>query len=211
MSRLILPALVLAAACTREAPRTAPPPAAPPPTQVAVAAAVEPAPSDPAPPLFDGSIYDLELPMRGENGEEMVLGDLRGHRTIIVMFYASCPAACPRLIADVQELEAKLAPQAREAVRIMFVSFDAARDTPERLRELRRDYRIDSPRWRFAAMTEGDARALGALLNVRYRELDSGEFFHTSVITLLDPDGRPLARVEGLGRDPGPILEQLAR
>ncbi len=40
------------------------------------------------------------------------------------------------------------------------------------------------------------------LLDVQYRELDDGEFNHSSVITLLDPQGRVLARSSNLGGEP---------
>lgn len=83
-------------------------------------------------------------------------------------------------------------------VRILLVSFDAARDTPERLRELATARHLDA-RWTLAAADDGDARVLAAALGIKYRKLADGSFSHTSAIVALDGEGRPLARMDRLG------------
>ena len=49
-------------------------------------------------------------------------------------------------------------------------------------------------------------RKLAALLGIRYRQLADGEFNHTSVLILLDAEGRILARTEKLGAKPDPAF-----
>ena len=49
-----------------------------------------------------------------------------------------------------------------------------------------------------------DLRSLAAVLGVKYRALADGEFNHTSVLVLLDADGRILARTETIGTRPDP-------
>jgi protein SCO1/2 len=114
--------------------------------------------------------------------------------TLIAMFYGSCLTACPRLMHDVSVLVAAV-PTAD--IRVLLVSFDAARDTPARLAELGTQHGFDPDRYRLAALPEPDARTLAAVLGVKYRKLDDGEFFHNSIITALDRDGVPFARVDG--------------
>ncbi len=178
-------------------------------------AAAAPAPAaepvmagDWASPLGDGSIYDLELSVRGADGAVVPLASLAGAPVVITMFYATCPAACPRLIDDLKGIERDLDPAVRAKLRFVLVSFDPARDTPAKLRELATERELGAG-WVLTAAEDDAARELAAALGIKYRALDSGEFFHTSVLTVLDDTGRPRARVEGLGRGHDAVLAAL--
>lgn len=166
-------------------------------------------PSDWSPPLFNGSLYDLPTVVTDQNGNAVSVDVFRGHPVLVTMFYATCPNACPLLTADIKRIERQLPPAVRDELRVLMVSFDAARDTPELLSKYTRERSLDGARWRLASATEDNAREIAALLGIRYRKLDNGAYFHTSAIILLDEQGRPRARVEGLGKDPAPIVEAL--
>lgn len=166
-------------------------------------------PSDWSPPLFDGSVYDLAMTVTDQHGNPVSIDVFRGHPVLITMFYATCPNACPLLTADIKRIDRQLPQAIRDKLRVLMVSFDRARDTPEILGKYVRDRGLDAARWKLASAPEQSARELAALLSIRYRKLDNGAYFHTSAIILLDEQGRPKARVEGLGRDPSPILEAL--
>jgi protein SCO1/2 len=164
---------------------------------IVAAAACTTRPSDHAavvpPPIPTGpSIYDLDITLEADGPIELDVD--RGRRTLVSMFYGSCAAACPALIDEI----ARVMRDAPSDTRVLLVSFDAARDTPARLRELARAHHLDD-RWTLAAAAEPDARELAAVLNIRYRALANGDFNHTSAVVLVDADGRPLARMDGLG------------
>lgn len=83
---------------------------------------------------------------------------------------------------------------------MLLVSFDPARDTPDKLAELVRARRHDE-HWTVAS--DADARALAAVLGVKYRRLANGDFAHGSTIVALDGEGREIARTDSLGnREP---------
>ena len=214
MTRLVLPAVIAALlGCeSRERAPTAPTPTAPTaPTPTAPTATAPTAPvmaGDWASPLGDASLYDLEVTVRAADGRDLPLASLAGAPVIVTMFYATCPAACPRLIDDLKGIERALSPAERAEVRFVLVSFDPARDTPARLTALAGE-RALGPQWLLASATDEVARELAAALGIKYRVLDDGEFFHTSVITALDATGRPLARIEGLGREAETLLAAL--
>ena len=203
---------LLACGCRDERRAAAPPPrldaAAAPTTAVAPDDAGPTMAGDWASPLGDGSIYDLDLTVHTADDAVVPLASLAGAPVVITMFYASCPAACPRLIDDLKEIEADLAPEVRARTRFVLVSFDPARDTPAHLRELAAQRQL-GPGWLLAAADADGARELAAALGIKFRALDSGEFFHTSVLTVLDDTGRPRARVEGLGRGHDAVLAAL--
>jgi len=140
------------------------------------------------------SIYELELPLRDANGVDIRLDVDRGHPTLISMFYGSCAVACPALIGYLKQLT----DQTGDDTRVLLVSFDPARDTPARLRELTATYGLDA-RWTLGSANATTARTLAAVLGIKYRAMPSGEFFHNTVIVAVDHDGRPLMRMNGLG------------
>jgi protein SCO1/2 len=130
------------------------------------------------------------------------------------MFYASCPYACPTLISDVKRLEQMLDEKARAGTRVLLVTFDPDRDTPEKLTELARTHKVDTTRWRFARAPKDDTRDLANVLGLKYRQLENGEFNHSSVITVIDGGGNIRGRVEGLEQPNADLvatLQKLAR
>jgi protein SCO1/2 len=162
-------------------------PSSPPPAQLPPRVTVEPADAP--------SIYGLQLQLRTAHGKTVGLDAGRGQITLVSMFYGSCPAACPALIDEVGRV---LADSPVQDARVLLVSFDAEHDTPARLTELARDHHLDS-HWTLASASDGDARALAAVLDLHYRKLADGSFAHDSVVVAVDADGRPIARMRGLG------------
>ncbi|MDR3415471.1 MAG: SCO family protein [Nevskia sp.] len=145
------------------------------------------------PAIPPDSVYQLSLRLTTQAGTAAGLDLQRGHPVLLSMFYGSCPAACPMLITGIKVYESHLDEAARARLRVLMVSFDAARDTPDKLQALARLHRVDAARWTFASAGDTDARKLAALLGVRYRRQPDGNFDHSLLITLLDADGRVLA------------------
>jgi protein SCO1/2 len=211
MKRSYWPALLLFSvlACERH-----PPPPSPEPPKVPSIAAHEarPTPAAPLPPeTSKPSVFDLEARLTDDTGLSRTLDSFRGHPTLVTMFYGSCAAACPLLTSELKRIERLIPEPERSNVRVLMVSFDEARDTPAALARMKRERASDPSRWTFASASDDDARELAAVLGIRYRKLDNGEFFHSSVIVLLDGAGRPIARLDGLGGDPSPIIAALSR
>jgi protein SCO1/2 len=146
-----------------------------------------------APASTEPSIYDLGLTLRDARGEQIGLDSARGRPVVMTMFYGSCAVACPAMIGEIKRV---LAEVERDDVRVLLVSFDAARDTPTQLAALAKLHGLDE-RWILAAAAEPDARELAATIGFKYRALENGEFFHGSTILVLDEDGRPRARTDG--------------
>lgn len=208
--------LSLALACARrEAPTSRPTGASPAPV-----ATLERAPSEapleprqgsarPSETAPTASIYDLEVSLTGDDGLVRRLDAFRGHPVLVTMFYGSCASACPLLTSELKRIDGQLSEAVRSDVRILMVSFDPRRDTPSVLARLKQERAVDATRWTFASAPDDQARELAGVLGIRYRALDNGEFFHSSVIVLLDREGRPRAKLDGLGGDLGVIVRAL--
>jgi len=165
-------------------------------------------------PSSDSSLYQLHAKLVDQSGRHVDFSVHSGHPAIISMFYGSCPYACPTLIADVKRIIDTLPEARRNEVRVLLVSFDPERDTPDTLARLAQRHRLDPTTWRLASTSEGEARDIAAVLGIHYKKLDNGAFNHSSVITIVDAHGVPRFRQDGLGEPPeraGRLLRALAK
>jgi protein SCO1/2 len=155
------------------------------------------------------SIYQLQVALTDQSPRAQRLDLYRGQPTLITMFYGSCPMACPLLIDTVRTIEQALTPQERAQIRVLMVSIDPERDTPQALAALAEQRRIDTKRWTLARADANDVRMLAAALNIQYRRLPNGEYNHTSVITLLDSQGQVVKQTSALGRADPEIVKAI--
>ena len=143
-----------------------------------------------AAPIPDDSLYQMQVALTDQAGKPAKLDRYAGHPVLVTMFYGSCPHVCPMLISTIQRYELELPEASRGRLRVLLVSLDPARDTPAKLDEVTQRHRVDLARWTFARAEAPDVRRLAAALNIQYRQLPDGEFSHSTVITLLDAQGR---------------------
>ena len=164
-------------------------------------------PSAPPPVTVEArpSIYPLALELRDQDGAPTGLDAFRGHPVIVTMFYGSCPIACPLLVTRIREIEAALPEEARAELRVLVVSFDPEHDTPAALRAIAARRGLELGRWKLATGPDDDVRQLAAALGITYHRLPEGGFTHSSVLTVLDRDGRPVARSDDLA-DTRPLI-----
>lgn len=155
-------------------------------------------------PLPGDSLYQLDARVTDQHGRRFDWNALRGTPTIVSMFYGNCHLMCPMIVASGKALQNRLEPRERGALDFAMISIDPARDTPAALNEVARMHRLDDAHWRLLRPDDTDVRTLAAALGIRYRAQPDGTFNHTSVLILLDRDGRILARSEVTGLQPDP-------
>lgn len=82
--------------------------------------------------LYDvkGHLPDLQFTLQGQGNKTVTEKDLRGKTALLFFGYASCPDICPTTMAQLSEVIEKLGDDARD-VRIVFISVDPHRDTPD--------------------------------------------------------------------------------
>jgi protein SCO1 len=144
------------------------------------------------------SLYQLDLTFETAERTAIKLQDLRGAPLIVTMFYSSCTSVCPLITAQLQQLVAALPPAAQQQIRVLMVSFDSARDTPEALTAFKAEHHINQKNWLIARGSATDVRTLAAALGIQYRELPDHSFNHSALVTLLDSDGVPRARSQNI-------------
>jgi protein SCO1 len=155
------------------------------------------------------SLYQLEAALTAQDGRAIRLDLYRGHPVLVTMFYGSCQATCPVIIDTLRAVERDLEAAQRNDLRVLLISIDPERDTPEVLAAMARERRIDTRRWTLARADEHTVRRIAAAVNQQYRRLPSGQFSHATQISVLDAGGEIVAQSDQLGRVDGKLLAAL--
>ena len=145
------------------------------------------------------SIYHLPITLVDQDGRRAALAERRGTPQLVSMFYTSCQYVCPLIIDTMKRTQLALPPEERRHVRVLLVSFDPERDTPQRLREVLVERKLDKASWTLARAAADDVRQLAAVLNIQYRALANRDINHSSALVLLDSEGRIVARTDKIG------------
>lgn len=147
----------------------------------------------------DMSIYNLPSTWTNQNGEKLQIKDLQGDVLVMVMIYTTCKAACPRLVADMRNIEEQLPEDIKGKVKMIFVSIDPKTDTPERLKAFAKENLMDEDPWLFLRSTEANTREFAAVLAVNYKEISPINFSHSNIISVFNEKGELVFQQEGLG------------
>lgn len=147
------------------------------------------------------SIYNLPSTWTTQDAEDIELKDLRGNVLVMVMIYTSCKAACPRLIADMRNIEKQVPEEDLDKVKFIMVSIDPETDTPERLKKFSIENKMEDDQWMFLRGTEEDTREFAAVLAVSYKQISPIDFSHSNIISVFDEEGVLVHQQEGLGVD----------
>lgn len=155
------------------------------------------------------SIFNLPSSWTTQDGKDIELKDLRGEVLVVVMIYTSCKAACPRLVADVRNIEKAVPDEKNKDVKYVFVSIDPKIDTPERLKAFAKENEMESDQWLFLRGSEADTREFAAVLAVSYKEISPIDFSHSNIISVFDKDGVLVNQKEGLGTDDSETIKAI--
>lgn len=149
-------------------------------------------------PISDLSIYNLPEKWTTQNGNEIELKELRGKVLVMVMIYTSCKAACPRLVADMRNIEKKIPKELSDKVQYVMVSIDPEVDTPERLKAFAKENQMDNEKWLFLRSNDEQTREFSAVLAVNYKRISPMDFSHSNIISVFNAEGELAFQQEGL-------------
>ena len=159
--------------------------------------------------LPDLSVHHLPATWTTQDNEDIQLEDLRGNVLVMVMIYTSCKAACPRLVADMRNIEKQVPQEDLGKVKFIMVSIDPETDTPERLKKFSEDNLMEDDHWMFLRGTPEDTREFAAVLAVSYKKISPIDFSHSNIISVFDEDGVLVHQQEGLGVDNEETIEAI--
>lgn len=151
-----------------------------------------------APPAgLRGAAYDEPFPpapeieLTRENGSKFRLSEMRGNVVLLFFGYTACPDVCPTTMAELKTAVDELGEEKAKHVKVVFVTVDPQRDSPERLQEYLNHFHKD-----FIGLTGTEpelAKVWGAY--GIFREITDAESAagygvdHTARVTLIDING----------------------
>ncbi|KVF08825.1 photosynthetic protein synthase I [Burkholderia vietnamiensis] len=139
-----------------------------------------------------GHLPDLSFTLTGGDGRPVDASAFRGRVALVYFGYTHCPDVCPETMARLMEVLAKLGPRAND-VRILFVSVDPARDTPQALQSYVAAF--DAAHARGLTGSDSQIESLAKRYRVAYqmeqRDPSGGyEVTHSSAVYIFDAKGR---------------------
>jgi protein SCO1/2 len=153
--------------------------------------------------------------LRDDNGKPFGPQQLRGHWTFVFFGYTHCPDICPDTLYRMVQVFNRLAvdPDLQKDTRMVFVSVDPQRDTPEVLHDYVRYFHPD-----FTGVTgpEEELLPFARQFSVVYMKQAPAEgsdnylVDHSAAILLVDPDGQLHGIFSGV-QDPGTIAADLQK
>jgi protein SCO1/2 len=128
-----------------------------------------------------------------QDGAALRRADLRGKVVVVSFVFTTCNGTCPatthRMGALAQALEQHGLFKG-DRVRLLSITLDPARDTPEALRRYMRLYDADPVHWTFLTGPPAQVRKVLSAWGMWARPAAGGQLDHPSRIFLVDPRGR---------------------
>lgn len=172
--------------------------------QFGASPAATPWPQTRAVRLFDPPRELPAFSLRQSDGTPLVPGELKGHWTLVFLGFTHCPDVCPTTLATMASAQKQWTslPESTRP-RLLFVSVDPQRDTPDRVGEYAHAFHRDT----LAATAdvpalENFARSLSMVFAKAPAQdgepADQYSVDHSAAMAVLDPQGR----MSGLVRPP---------
>ncbi|WP_459926164.1 SCO family protein [Flavobacterium covae] len=149
--------------------------------------------------ISEESIFNLTSQWKTQDNKTIYLENLKGKVTVMVMIYTSCKAACPRLVADMRDIESKIPKNKLTQLNFVLVSIDPENDTPERLKKFAKDNLMKAPHWTFLQGNPNTVQEFANVLAVKYKKISPMDFSHSNIISVFNKNGELIYQQEGLG------------
>jgi len=132
-----------------------------------------------------------EIKLTRSDGSSFQLSEMRGNVVLLFFGYTSCPDVCPTTMAELKLALAELNKADAARVKVLFVTVDPERDTPERMQEY-----VDRFNPAFVGLSGAQAdlekiwQAYGVYREIVQTTSAAGYTVdHTARITLIDQQG----------------------
>ncbi len=137
-----------------------------------------------------------ELRLVNQSGEPVDLADQRGNVVMLTGVYASCPHACPVILATGRRVIEELDPAEREDLRLVAVTMDPEHDSPEVLADLAGRHELDLPVYNLVTGPPAEVeRVLDEIGLERSRDPQTGVIDHANIFVLIDREGKVAYRL----------------
>ncbi|HZY83456.1 MAG TPA: SCO family protein [Gemmataceae bacterium] len=134
-----------------------------------------------------------DFALTDQDGRTVRSADLRGKVVVVSFVFTTCNGTCPATTHRMSDLAQALKEQGLfkgDAVRLLSVTLDPARDTPEALRRYMRLYDAGAAHWGFLTGPREQVEKVIAAWGMWARPAAGGQLDHPSRVFLIDPRWR---------------------
>ncbi|MDF2394939.1 redoxin domain-containing protein [Pseudomonas sp. 3MA1] len=130
--------------------------------------------------------------MLDQDGQPVVIDELKGKWSLLFFGYTFCPDICPTTLAQLRQIKSELPKEAVDKLQVILVSVDPNRDTPQQLKQYLGYFDKD-----FKGLTAASVEDLQKLANavsIPFIPADTSKpnytVDHSGNLAVIGPDGR---------------------
>lgn len=171
---------------------------------IGIIAAAKPGQAPPPPADERFAQIGKEVPdfqLTNQDGKRISMSDFRGKVVALTFIYADCPLPdyCIKMSVNFSDAANRIMsePEARDKFRLLSISFDPARDTPEKLKAYGLGYlgkgaKPDFSVWQLAVGSDKEVRSVADFFGLRYEtdQNDKTQFNHSLRTAIISPEGK---------------------
>jgi protein SCO1 len=154
------------------------------------------------------SVYQLDSSWVEDNGHALKLATFQGSMQLLALIYTTCQGSCPVTVKAMQMFSKNMPEDIQGRIRFLLITVDPEHDTLPTLRAYRREMKLDR-RWKLLRGSANDVRELAAVLGFNYEQIESGQFAHTNLVTVLDKHGEIVHQQNDFSSDSNPVVEAI--
>ena len=139
--------------------------------------------------------------LTNQDGKQISLKDFRGRALAITFIYTRCPLPeyCTLMSRNFSDLALQLqnAPELKDKIRLLTISFDPQTDTPQKLKEYGLGYlgkgaKPDFTVWQLATAPDAQVKSIADFFGLHYEtdEADKTQINHSLRTIVVAPDGK---------------------
>jgi protein SCO1/2 len=163
----------------------------------------------------------IDFTLTNQDGKTVSPNDFAGKALAITFIYSQCPLPefCILMSRNFSDIANTIVAdeKLKEKMRLLSISFDPARDTPEKLRSYGLGYlgkdskATDFTVWQLAVGKDEEIRKVADFAGLRYEvdEKDKTQFNHSLRTMIVDPQGKVVKVLTGNDWKPGDLIDEL--
>ena len=130
------------------------------------------------------------LALTDQNGQALQVDQLKDKWSLLFFGYTFCPDICPATLAQLRQLQGMLPAEVKDKLRVVLVTVDPHRDTPEQLKKYLGFF---DPAFVGLTGSQEDLQKLAAAVSIPYIPVDTSQenytVDHSGNLVIIGPDG----------------------
>lgn len=134
-----------------------------------------------------------DITLSTQAGDKLTSADLKGHVLLVSFIFTTCNGTCPATTHRMSQIQEELKSRGQfkdGRVRLLSITLDPARDTPEVLQGYMKLYDADPDHWSFLTGPPDQVSAVVKAWGMWAKPAANGQLDHPSRIFLVDPQSR---------------------